>query len=234
VAGSLERSPIVLVNGADGSARIATRLRDDEGRLHDTPSFAAARRDGARREIAERARLAYVAATRAREAVVFVGNRRAPKGAGSDAYRSSSAAALARMAADEATAPLLRVDETPDEAATAFGQPREDRGDRGVFRAVEIPRHGTLALGASELDDFGVCPRRFHLKHLLEVPEPPFAPDRGAKTRQLSLTLVSSKAATAAAVVHARWTGSFDRAPIATCIAIACGYVGLCHPRFTR
>ena len=33
-----------------------------------------------------------------------------------------------------------------------------------------------------------------------------------------------------AKLVEARWTGRFVRAPLATCRAIGCGYVSLCHP----
>jgi len=238
-AGLIERSPIALVMGAGSGAKahVVMRLRDDEGRLHDTPSFAAARRDGLRRETAERARLAYVAATRAREAVVFVGDRRAPKGAWSETYRSASASALARLAAEESTLGLFAVEQ--EDEAPPTRPPGTQRATDAVLRAIPLPDEGGASLTSCEREDFRVCPRRFQLKHLLELPEPISPPvDEGAarqpQPRQLSLFEGAATTPTTTAetpsLVEARWTGSFPRAPIATCRSIGCGYVRLCHP----
>jgi ATP-dependent helicase/nuclease subunit A len=228
VVGAIERSPIALVLGSgtgQGTApRLAIRLRDDDGRLHDTPSFADARRDRTRRELAERARLAYVAATRAREAVVFIGDRRIPKGARTDVQRSAAAVTLAQMALDEVTAELFRVEGPDDPIAAPL--PREDRAPE-AFCPLTTPHYESPSPTAAELDDFAVCPRRFELKHLLRLPEPR---DR-APLRQLSLIDVAHETTRGAALVEARWSGAFARAPIATCRSIGCGYVGLCHPQ---
>jgi ATP-dependent helicase/nuclease subunit A len=170
----VERSPIALWFGAgeNGAARIAMRVRDEEGRLHDTPAFAAARRDTARRERAERSRLAYVAATRAREAVMFVGDRRDTQGATTDAYAGTAAAALDEMVTLQATRGLLSVQEGMDGAVPASPQ-RQDGESAPSPRATFAVRCLRVALAARELADFAVCPRRFELAHLLGFPPPP-------------------------------------------------------------
>jgi ATP-dependent helicase/nuclease subunit A len=180
-AGLVERSPIALRLGTtlDGAARVAMRVRDEDGRLHDTPSFAGARRELARRERAERARLAYVAATRAREAVFFVGDRRAAKGSITDAYRSSTVAALEQMVTDEATRGLLSVQEGPDDRVSA-PEVESEPSSSSPLRAACAPRCSSVALTDHELADFAVCPRRFQLIHLLGVPPPLPAVDPAA------------------------------------------------------
>jgi ATP-dependent helicase/nuclease subunit A len=197
-ANVVEQSPIALQLGAlgrdlgrdlglgtgeDGTARIAMRVRDEDGRLHDTPSFAAARRDLARRELAERARLAYVAATRAREAVVFVGDRRAAKAAITLAYRSTAAAALLQMTTEERTRDLVSVQDGPDEALSAE-LPESDPTGASPLLPTFAPSCRSVALTACELADFAVCPRRFQLNHLLCIPPP--QPDLGASSETLA------------------------------------------------
>jgi ATP-dependent helicase/nuclease subunit A len=165
------RRDLGLGPGEEGTARIAMRVRDEDGRLHDTPSFAAARRDLARRELAERARLAYVAATRAREAVVFVGDRRAAKASVTLAYRSTAAAALLQMTTEETTRDLVSVQDGPDEAISAE-LPESDPTGASPLLPTFAPSCRSVALTAHELADFAVCPRRFQLNHLLCIPPP--------------------------------------------------------------
>jgi ATP-dependent helicase/nuclease subunit A len=162
-----ERSPIVLSLGSD-AARLAMRVVDDEGRAHDTPAYASAQSEAAHRELAEWARLGYVAATRAREAIVFVGDRRPPKGF-QGTYRSTAAGALAALIEEES--PLLAVESDAEEV------PKGQRPSEGLVpsdrrRPVETPSSYSVALTTSELADFAVCPRRFQLARLMGLPEP--------------------------------------------------------------
>jgi ATP-dependent helicase/nuclease subunit A len=230
--GSVERSPIAVIHGAraDLASRIAARLRDDEGRLHDTPSFAAWRRENARRDLAERARLAYVAVTRAKEAICFVGDRRPPKGAASDALGSSTAAALGRMVTDPAASTLFHVDDSVTLPLLETAPIKDGRFGRS-YQPLDTPQSEGKGLTAPELEDFSVCRRRFQLKHLLRVPEP-IASGEATKPRPRQLTLVeaANKATAAARAATARWTSAYERVPLPTCVSIACGYVGLCHP----
>jgi ATP-dependent helicase/nuclease subunit A len=162
-----ERSPFVLRLGSD-AATLAMRALDDEGRAHDTPAYTVAQADATHRELAEWARLAYVAATRAKEALVFVGDRRAPKGGQTDAYRSTTASALAMLAED---ARLLTVEPDVDPVVARDPPPREP-DPVALPRALGMPSSFSVALTASELADFAVCPRRFQLARLSGLPEP--------------------------------------------------------------
>jgi ATP-dependent helicase/nuclease subunit A len=233
---SVERSPVAAIMGArsDEPSRIAVRVRDDEGRLHDTPSFAASRRDRSRRDLAERARLAYVAVTRAREAVFFVGDRRAPKAVGSDAHSSTATAALTGLATEERASGLFRIQDM-DPPVTPLAPRDEVDAHRASRELVVPPVAEAAALSAEELDDFTVCHRRFQLKHLLALPEPPPLSHAGGgvakpTSRQLLLFEPTKGEMLAAALAEARWSGFFERAPIDTCRSIRCGYVEFCYP----
>jgi len=164
------RSPLVLHLGRD-AATIAMRALDDGGRSHETPAYARAQADATHREIAEWARLGYVAATRAREAVVFVGDRRPPKGAQTGTYRSTTAAALASLARDATASTLLSV-ESDSCSPVAAERPARQRAPGGPTRALGKPAPCGVALTAEELADFAVCPRRFQLARLMGLPEP--------------------------------------------------------------
>jgi ATP-dependent helicase/nuclease subunit A len=165
-----ERSPIVLGLGSERAA-LAMRALDDGGLPHETPAYARAQADAAHRELAEWARLAYVAATRAREAIVFVGDRRVPKGEATWTYRSTTAAALAALAEEAPGARLLTVE--PDSILpVAPGTPARERPKPDVHHALAAPSSQTVALTTPELADFAVCPRRFQLARLIGLPEP--------------------------------------------------------------
>ncbi len=166
-----ERSPFMLRLGADGAA-LALRAEDEDGRTHETPACAEAQADAAHRERAEWARLAYVAATRARDAMIFVGDRRAPKVGQTTAYRSTAAASLAALAeAREGETPLLAV-----ESDFVPGLRRVGNASFALMAqrrpALRPPFPRSVALTAAELADFAVCPRRYQLARLLGLPEP--------------------------------------------------------------
>lgn len=169
--GSGERSPIMLSIGAgsEDPSRLVMRVPDEDGRPHDTPSFVGVRRDVVRRELAERARLAYVAATRAREAVVYVGDRRIPKGELFSAYASTAAATLAAMVNEGGSACLLSVQDEPDEAVSV--PPTSQHCQHAPAPTIIPATLGSAALTALEVADFAVCPRRFQLARILRLPE---------------------------------------------------------------
>ena len=87
---------------------------DEHGGMHETPSYAAAKRDRRRREAAEHQRQRYVAITRAAQAMFFVGDRAIPKGS-NGRYERSTAGLLARLSADDASRRAAQlVVETPE------------------------------------------------------------------------------------------------------------------------
>lgn len=198
--------------------RIAVRLPSDAGDWLTPPSYERALTVAARRDRAERARLAYVAVTRAERALYLVGDRRVPRGGATDAYAATNAAALADLATVDGA--LVSVEPTtpvpPKRALVADGA-------AGTPEAPRAPRPllGSLPIAPGDLVDFAKCPRRFQLARVLGVPEP------AARAAAIE---VGADPALAAALVDARWTGRFPRVALDRCDALGCGYVALCHP----
>jgi hypothetical protein len=154
----------------------------DDGRVLDTPSYAAAQRDAVRRDLAEHARLAYVAATRARDAMVFVGDRSPPKGGMTDTFLRTTAAVLATLAAEGGarhTPALVSL-----HADFAFvGRASSSKAKPTILarpRALGVRSSRSVDVTATELVNFVLCPRRFELAHVtrLKEPNPPRVPAR--------------------------------------------------------
>lgn len=165
----------VTLGGGGEPNRLAVRLADPQGMVLEPPSFARAHEISRRRERAERQRLAYVAITRAADAMFFVGGVRK---AGSGDAGISSVAALELLAETEATRHRAQlvvedVDVPPapfraDEAG-AGSPPPAAAPSAEVVRA--IPRWRSLPIAPTALSDFAHCARRFELVHVLGLPE---------------------------------------------------------------
>jgi ATP-dependent helicase/nuclease subunit A len=137
------------------------------------PSFARAHATTRRRERAERQRLAYVAITRAADAMFLVGGR-AREGTGD--LGASTVAALEELAAEPIACaaaalaiedvvvppPLVRRHDGP--AAVVPPLPP-------LTSANAPPKWRSLPIAPTALADFDHCSRRFELVHLLGLPE---------------------------------------------------------------
>jgi ATP-dependent helicase/nuclease subunit A len=320
---------ILLESHPDGPPMLSTRVvpRGTWEAL-EPPSYERAIAEARRRAAAEASRLAYVAITRAERALVLVGDRRPPKGEKSAAYLATHAAVLDDLAADVEVGEAARLEVRVGVWTAPTPRPRDARPAADAVAPLEI-RWQRLPLGATALQDFAHCARRFELARLVGMPEPPapgaaadaYADDaramgarvsrdaafvvevdagegrtlvlRGAIERLIrwpdgSVDAVDTRYARAAAddrhetlrdalglgarfiapdatairvatrveesgkpawhapgdgdairkrlgalaveIGHARATNAFDRAPNATCVAIACGYAPLCYP----
>jgi ATP-dependent helicase/nuclease subunit A len=158
----------------DAPSSIAMRAVLDDGLVLDTPSYASARRDAARRDVAERARLAYVAATRAREAMIFVGDTPPPKGGPTETYLRSTAAVLAKLAGEGGTRSppgLVSLHVDPGYVARSSA-PKVDGAVLDPPRTLGVPASRSIDVTATELVDFVLCPRRFQLAHVTRLMEP--------------------------------------------------------------
>jgi len=93
-----DEGAIVVEPRGDDPPRLAVRVAlDDIDAPLLPPSYERAVAAERRRARAERARLAYVAVTRAERALYLVGDRRVPKDGASDAYAATTAATLAAL-----------------------------------------------------------------------------------------------------------------------------------------
>jgi ATP-dependent helicase/nuclease subunit A len=165
--------PTMLVEVGSGVSQssLSVRLPTPDGSRVRSPAYARACERIRLRERSEQFRLAYVAVTRAAEALFFVGNRNPPKGGANDAYEGSTASVLASIADDEALRDRLRF--------VVEDVKVERNGDSFPFAARELSenverpklswRHAGFAVTA--LADFHVCPRRYELVHLIALPE---------------------------------------------------------------
>ena len=173
-----ERGVMVLDLGAGGAPpTLAVRIADAEVGSLEGPSFVRAIEVGARRDRAERQRLAYVAMTRASEAMILVGDRRPSKTGDNVRYWSTDVSALCEIAATDASrlAGGLVVEELTRRAPSPVSSPA-DVADGAPLASPEDPRLATpawqlAAIAPTALQDFAHCPRRFQLMHLLGLPE---------------------------------------------------------------
>ncbi len=173
-----------LPRGDKGAARIslgagddpnvlAVRAADDGGVVLEPPSFARAHALTRRRERAERQRLAYVAITRAADAMFLVGGR-TKEGTGD--LGASTLGALEQLASDDGARRLaaLAIEdvEVPPPVVRHEG-PREAEGPRVAVaaRSAAPPVWRSLPIAPTALADFDHCARRFELVHLLGLPE---------------------------------------------------------------
>jgi ATP-dependent helicase/nuclease subunit A len=158
---------------------IAVKIADPEMGALEAPSFARSVETADRRERAERQRLAYVAVTRASEAMFFVGDRRPPKSGDGLSYSSTDAASLreivsTEMSREAASLAVEMVSETSaNRASVALAPDRVCRPDPPpAFRPLPpSPPWRVLAVAPTSLQDFAHCRRRFQLAHVLGLPE---------------------------------------------------------------
>jgi ATP-dependent helicase/nuclease subunit A len=163
----------IAVGAGDAPNVVCARFADASGMVLDAPSFLSAFANTRRRDRAERQRLAYVAVTRAADAMFLVGGR-AREGSG-DAG-ASSLAVLEELAGDSSALasagllvedvavppPAVRRHEAPVGAASE-GPPQS--------RQRRTPSWRSLPIAPTALADFDHCARRFELIHLLGLPE---------------------------------------------------------------
>ena len=182
--GGLERydySPIVY----DADEGLGMKLRDERKPQEWVHSLASRRVTDVRKERqrAESLRVFYVAATRARDLVVFSGE---PVRAHQVCWRQH----LDALVADERRRPLLRVidgdalpapaplDARNEPGAPAGHDAAETIAARAAARVHAIatrppPRPGNVTVAVTQLADFQLCPRRYQQFHALGLQEHP-------------------------------------------------------------
>ncbi|MFO0762416.1 MAG: UvrD-helicase domain-containing protein [Byssovorax sp.] len=135
-----------------------------------TPTLEAAQAEARAREEAERRRLTYVAITRPQHTLVLIGSPADPRpgsalrslGAGLD--QGELGGVLSTLDARD----LLDLGRPPPAPILAVTPPEI----RAPSRPTRSPAR-TLRVGAEALSLFADCPRRFRLRHLLGLEEPP-------------------------------------------------------------
>ncbi len=142
-------------------AWIATKLLDDRGEPVGTPSLRQLTQDDRARLRADRRRLMYVAVTRARERLVFIGGLKATSRA--QPHFGAIVATLARSGAIEKR--------EGDTTARAVMAPPSEALDVTLAPPIE-PRAVAVGLAPTALQDFRHCARRFELVHVVGLPEP--------------------------------------------------------------
>jgi ATP-dependent helicase/nuclease subunit A len=184
-----EHPPLGLCRSEDGTIELIVRQRGSAGPLR-PPSVMRAHAELARRAQAERQRLSYVALTRAgRELVVVM-----PEGK----LRPGSLAASVASALDDGSLRALPAVRELDaktllETTVALAEepPLWDDGAAPSPGDLE-PRSSLVALAATALADFLLCPRRFRLLHVVGVAEPDRAPFDGERLEEDPRTLGSA------------------------------------------
>ena len=163
----------ISLGAGDDPNVIAVRAADEAGMVIEPPSFARAHAVTQRRERAERQRLAYVAITRAADAMFLVGGR-AKEGTGDRG--ASTLAVLEELAGDDSARrwAALAIEEV--EVPPPVIRPREpDAVERVAAPIVKgpgaPPAWRSLPIAPTALADFDHCSRRFELVHLLGLPE---------------------------------------------------------------
>ena len=161
----------ISLGAGDDANIVAVRSADESGLVLEPPSFARSYATTRRRERAERQRLAYVAITRAADAMFFVGGRTRE---GTGDLGASTLAVLEDIAADERSlqSAALTVEDVEVPA------PVVRRHDDAVVavaavpaRVSVVPAWRSLPIAPTALADFDHCARRFELVHLLGLPE---------------------------------------------------------------
>jgi ATP-dependent exoDNAse (exonuclease V) beta subunit len=169
----LETAPIMY----DADAGLGLRIRDERAPSSRAHTLASRRVQDARRarQRAESLRVFYVAATRAKDLVVFSG----------EPVRNAAATwrhFLDELRRDEATAPLLRVidgDRLPallPLASAPLAAPVDEPTARARLQqlvARRSPRATSVTIAVTQLGDFGLCSRRYQQLHALGLSEHP-------------------------------------------------------------
>lgn len=159
---------------------LSASLLVGSGRTVRPASLERAREDIARRRGAERARLAYVAVTRAEREMVLVGGQAAAMGGRSATSAQTIAAALEGVLSSQRAGETVLEEEAPGprRALEPVEPPHEVRPPVEAIAATPRPAR-RLALAPTALADFAHCPRRFELVHVDGLPER--ARGRGAR-----------------------------------------------------
>ncbi len=172
-ARSGERGALVIEARGEDPARLALKASPDgDDEPIEPPSYERAVAVERRRERAERARLAYVAVTRAERALYLVGDRRVPRSGASETYAATNAATLAALADDDGARESAALDVEPVTPQAPRRAPSLD-----AVRAPPVPPASLVAawrvlpIATTALQDFDHCARRFQLAHLLDLPE---------------------------------------------------------------
>jgi len=175
----------IALGAGDDPNTLAVRVADAGGMVLEPPSFARAHASTRRRERAERQRLAYVAVTRAADAMFIVGGR-SREGSGDLGATSiaaleeiagdAEAKARARLVVEDVTVPATTGAAAAYERALERDEGREDDDERndeelGAPAPRAIPAWRSLPIAPTALADFDHCARRFELVHLLGLPE---------------------------------------------------------------
>ncbi|MEO8875928.1 MAG: UvrD-helicase domain-containing protein, partial [Polyangiaceae bacterium] len=162
---------LIDVGTASSQGSLSVRLAAEDGSRVRGPAYARACDRIRKRERAEQFRLAYVAVTRAAEALYFVGDRTMPKSGSNDAYEGSTASILRLLAGDEAARARLGFaveDLLVDRTGSPFQAPPRVATEEAP-RAALSWSHAGFAVTA--LGDFHACARRYELAHLVALPE---------------------------------------------------------------
>ena len=162
----------IALGAGDDANVISVRATDETGLVLEPPSFTNSYATARRRERAERQRLAYVAITRAADAMFMVGGR-AREGTGD--LGASSLAVLEDLARDSAvcTAAALVIEDVEVPAPTIRRQETTTTTAPPAVaaRSRVVPAWRSLPIAPTALADFDHCSRRFELVHLLGLPE---------------------------------------------------------------
>jgi ATP-dependent helicase/nuclease subunit A len=161
----------ISLGAGDEANVVAVRAADDTGLVLEPPSFARSYATTRRRERAERQRLAYVAITRAADAMFLVGGKTRE---GTGDLGASTLAVLEDLASDartmESAALIVEDVEVPAPVVR-----KHDVAVLGppilVPQTRVVPAWRSLPIAPTALADFDHCARRFELIHLLGLPE---------------------------------------------------------------
>ncbi|MBX3187558.1 MAG: UvrD-helicase domain-containing protein [Labilithrix sp.] len=162
----------IALGAGDEPNTVAVRAADAGGMVLEPPSYARAHATARRRDRAERQRLAYVAVTRAADAMFLVGGT-TRESAGDPA--ASTLAVISEIAADPAAASAagLAVEDVAVPADVSAASAPSPAAEVGARERVPIarPTWRSLPIAPTALADFDHCARRFELVHLLGLPE---------------------------------------------------------------
>jgi len=178
-----DTDPLAVARLADGGWRIATAVPDTEAEVQRRarPGLLNALRDVRRSEqYAEYRRLFYVAATRARDHLILVGER--PRET-DDPPRQPTWAEILLPILPAST----QVRERAEIEALATGTRTEQSPMPPDRDATPIATREPIELSASGLDLYASCPARWYRRHFLGIPETAF------RSRELARTLAAAR-----------------------------------------
>jgi ATP-dependent exoDNAse (exonuclease V) beta subunit len=160
---------------------LCVRPRGEDGALVETSGAQGVLAALVSRQHAELARLFYVAATRARDLLVFSGEVSRGGGAWRDhleGFASVAGASKLMKVVDAVPAPFVQVDD--EKGAGERGAPvaspiRPAVSQERLVAQTQGPRLSVRSLVApvTQLADFSLCPRRHHFAHALGIEERP-------------------------------------------------------------